>query len=104
MWNFELSHLADGEIVGIIRYTFKKWDTDQAIRYVGFLDAHFEAIGRGEVRTKVVLGHRADLHMSRCQRHVIFFQKRADDRPLILAVLHEQMELMERLQERLDEI
>jgi toxin ParE1/3/4 len=65
------------------------------------LDAHFEAIGKGEVRTKTVFGHRGDLHASRCQKHVIFHQERAGDVPLILAVFHESMELMERLKKRL---
>ncbi|MFC7339316.1 type II toxin-antitoxin system RelE/ParE family toxin [Haloferula chungangensis] len=102
MPNFELSHLADGDIAGIIRYTIVKWDDEQAIRYVGFLDAHFEAIGKGEARTKAVFGHRGDLRVSRCQRHVIFPQERSGDHPLILAVFHESMELMERLKERLD--
>ena len=101
MSNFELSHLADGDIAGIILYTIEKWDADQAIRYVGFLDAHFEAIGNGEARTKVILGHREDLRVSRCQKHVIFHLERAGGRPLILAVFHESMELMERLKERL---
>ncbi len=101
MPNFELSDLADGDIAGIIIYTIGKWDADQAIRYVGFLDAHFEAIGTGEARTKAVFGHREDLHVSRCQKHVVFHQERAGDRPLILAVFHESMELMERLKERL---
>jgi toxin ParE1/3/4 len=61
----------------------------------------FEAIGNGEVRTKAVFEHRGDLRVSRCQKHVIFHQERAGDRPLILAVFHESMELMERLSERL---
>lgn len=62
MPNFELSHLADGDIAGIIHYTIERWDADQAIRYVGFLDAHFEAIGNGEARTKAVFEHRGGIY------------------------------------------
>jgi len=104
MPNFELSYLADGDIAGIILYTIEKWDADQAIRYAGFLDAHFEAIGRGNACTKAIFGHRADLRVSRCQKHVVFHQERAGNCPLILAVFHERMELMERLSDRLNEI
>lgn len=93
MPNFELSYLADGDIAEIILYTIEKWDTDQEIRYVGFLDAHFEAI----------FGHRADLRVPRCKKHVIFHEERDGDLQLILAVFHESMELMERLKERLME-
>lgn len=104
MPNFELSYLADGDIAGIILYTIEKWDAEQAIRYVSLLDAHFEDIGNGTVRTQAVFEHRADLRTSRCQRHVIFHQDRPGNRPLILAVLHERMELLERLKDRLEDI
>lgn len=104
MPDFELSYLADCDIAGIIGYTIEKWDIDQAIRYVGVLDAHFEAIGKGDARTKAVFGHRTDLRLSRCQKHVIFHQERAGNCPLILAVFHERMELMVRLSDRLDEV
>jgi hypothetical protein len=40
-------------------------------------------------------------HPSPYLEHVIFHQERVGDRPLILAVFHESMELMERLKERL---
>lgn len=104
MPDFELSYLADCDIAGIIGYTIEKWDIDQAIRYVGVLDAHFEAIGKGDARTKAVFGHRTDLRVSRCQKHVIFHQERSSNCPLILAVFHERMELMVRLSDRLKEV
>ena len=104
MPNFELSYLADCDIAGIIAYTIDKWDIDQAIRYVGILDAHFEAIGKGGARTKAVFGHRTDLRVSRCEKHVIFHQERTGACPLILAVFHEQMDLMVRLSDRLNEV
>jgi toxin ParE1/3/4 len=104
MSNFELTYLADSDIAGIIGYTIEKWGIDQAIRYVGVLDAHFEAIGKGDARAKAVFGHRTDLRVSRCQKHVIFHQERTDNCPLILAVFHERMELMVRLSDRLNEV
>jgi toxin ParE1/3/4 len=102
MPNFELSYLADCDIAGIIGYTIEKWDTDQAIRYVGILDAHFEAIGKGDACAKAVFEHRTDLRVSRCKKHVIFHQERAGNCPLILAIFHERMELMVRLSDRLN--
>ena len=52
MPSFELSYLADCDITGIIGYTIEKCDIDQAIRYVGVLDAHFEVIGKGKPARK----------------------------------------------------
>ncbi len=104
MSKFELSFLADEDLEKIVTYTVQKWDVEQAIRYVGFLDRHFEAIGQGEVQTKKVIPHRSDLLVSRCQKHVIFHHVREEECPLILAVFHERMNLLARLAERLEDL
>ncbi len=38
---------------------------------------------------------------SRCEHHYVFFMTRDDACPLILAVLHENMDLIARISERL---
>jgi len=104
MSHFELSYLADADIEKIVIYTVQQWDVDQATRYIGLLDAHFEAIAKGEARTKKVFKHRDDLLFSRCQRHIVFHHVRAGESPLILAVFHERMDLMGRLAERFEDL
>ena len=101
MAHFELSHLADEDIEGIILYTIDQWGVEQAERYVGFLDDHFEEIGSGKARCKKLIPSREDLFVSKCKKHVVFHRKEGGEKPLILAVFHEQMDLMNRLSDRM---
>ena len=101
MPDFELSYLADQDIVKVINYTVDRWGAEQAARYAGLLDQHFEAIGNDLMLSKAVFEHRNDLCVSRCQKHMVFYWKRKNQPPLILAVLHSRMDLMVHLEERL---
>jgi toxin ParE1/3/4 len=101
MPNYEISFLADEDLENIARYTIRTWDIEQAEKYMALLDKHFEELGTDKVRTRVFIKHRKELKVSRCQKHVVFHLGRIDSVPLILAVLHESMDLMERLKGRL---
>ena len=100
---YELAEAAARDLEGIALYTISKWGSKQALRYVALLSSHFDAIGNGKARTRIFLQHRPELHVSRVQHHYVFHLSRVKDRPLILAVLHERMDLMSRLRERLSE-
>jgi toxin ParE1/3/4 len=101
MANYELTEAADEDLKGIASYTISKWGSGQAVRYGAFLDAHFEAIGSGKARTRVFLRHRPELRVSRARNHYVFHLEREKQCPLILAVLHEHMDLLTRLRARL---
>lgn len=73
----------------------------QAARYAALLDAHFEKIGTDNARTRIFLQHRPELRVSRVGHHYVFHSEREKGVPLILAVLHERMDLMNRLRARL---
>ena len=101
MANYELTGAADEDLKSIALYTISKWGPDQAMRYGAFLDAHFEAIGTGKARTRIFLRHRPELRVSHARHHYVFQLEREEQRPLILAVFHEHMDLMTRLRARL---
>jgi toxin ParE1/3/4 len=103
MPNYELAEAAEDDLKGIALYTVSKWGSNQASRYAALLDAHFEVIGKGEARTRVFLPHRPELRVSRVEHHYVFHLERRNQYPLILAVFHEQMDLMARLRDRLEE-
>ena len=75
---------------------------EQARRYESLLENHFRAIGHQKTRALVFLKHRPELLVSRVEHHYVFHLVREMQCPLILAVLHENMELMNRLRDRLD--
>jgi len=58
-------------------------------------------IRRNDAIEKSVFEHRDDIRVSRCQHHYVFFVRDDDLGTLILAVLHENMDLLERLRQRL---
>jgi toxin ParE1/3/4 len=99
---YELTEGADADIQAIARYTVSMWGVEQARRYQALLDRHLQAIGRKKARTRVFLNHRPELLVSRIEHHYVFHQARKNQCPLILAVLHETMDLLNRLRARLD--
>ncbi len=103
MPEYEISPGAQRDLLDIACYTIKTWGLKQADRYESALRKHFNAIGDGTARARHPLSHRPELLVSRCEHHYTFYQKRENLCPLILAVFHEKMDLMTRLQSRLVE-
>ena len=102
MANYQLSSLARGDLREIAHYGLSQWGIAQARRYQQTLENCFRAIGEGEITGRAFIKRRADLLFTRCEHHFIFFVRRADKCPLILAVFHERMDLMTRLRARLE--
>ncbi|MGO9204133.1 MAG: type II toxin-antitoxin system RelE/ParE family toxin [Limisphaerales bacterium] len=101
MPNYELAEAAEADLKSIALYTISKWGARQAARYGAMLDSHFEAIGKGKARSRIFLQHRPGLRVSRMEHHYVFHLNREGQCPLILAVFHENMDLMVRLGDRL---
>lgn len=101
MAEYEITPGVQSDLLDIGRYTTRTWGAAQALRYKASLTGAFAAIARDEIRSRAVKKSRPELRFARCEHHYIFFQVREGREPLILAVLHERMELMERLKERL---
>ena len=102
MPNYELAGAAEADLKRIALYTISKWGPNQSARYGDKLDAHFEAIGNGKAKTRIFLPQRPELRVSRVEHHYIFHLDREKQCPIILAVLHERMDLMSRLRTRLE--
>ncbi len=102
MPTWELTDGADADLVGIARYTIDTWGEEQAGRYASALERHFGAISKKPDQGRIFLSHRPELRATRCEHHYVFHLIRAKQSPLILAVLHERMDLMARLSKRLD--
>lgn len=100
--DYDLAEAAEEDLRNISLYTISKWGMKQAARYAAKLDTHFEAIGHGKAKSRSFLRHRPELRVSRVEHHFIFHLERKSRRPLILAVFHENMDLMSRLRSRLD--
>ena len=96
-----LSLAVEQDLLEIARYTSRRWGAEQADRYLTSLERRFEDIRVSAARERTPLPHRPEYRAVRCDHHVIFFTRR-EDRVIILAVLHARMDLIARLEERLD--
>ena len=102
MAEYALGLEAENDLMEIGRYTARTWGLEQTERYLSKLDEHFLAISEGTVHAREFLEDRPDLFYSHCQHHYVFFARDDDGSVLILAVFHENMDLMARLTERLE--
>ncbi len=102
MKGYRLAPAAAQDLLEIAAYTIRTWGNEQAERYERALVDHFMALARGDVPTKAPIRGRPELIVSRCEHHYVFAVLQEGDSLLILAVLHEKMDLMTRLRRRLD--
>ncbi|WP_226584427.1 type II toxin-antitoxin system RelE/ParE family toxin [Acuticoccus sediminis] len=99
MTPYRFTSSAHEDLVDIWLYTQETWGEAQADLYQDALHRCCERIASGEVKARSLPGlERVRLH--RCQHHVLFFVEQ-DQAVVIVAVLHERMNLIERLRERL---
>ena len=101
MASYTFTRSAQNDLRDIAKYTSKQWGKDQALKYAGDLDQCFEAIAKGHVIEKAVSENVPDIFYQRMQKHIIFYQKGANNDVVILALLHEKMDMINRLLERL---
>jgi len=101
MVSYTFTRSAQNDLRDIAIYTSKQWGIDQAFKYAGDLDQCFEAISKGSIIEKAVSENTTDIFYHRMQKHIIFYQKLENNDLVILAILHEKMDLMKRLEDRL---
>ena len=101
MSSYILTAAAEADLRDIIRYTRSRWGAEQARKYVATLE-------HGMARLAAGVGHFRDmsalypaLRTAHCEHHYIFCLPRDDGPTLVVAILHEQMDLMVRLVGRL---
>jgi toxin ParE1/3/4 len=98
----DITPLAESDLLGIWNYTADTWGVEQANRYLRDFDACFSAITAGTIMAKRPLPGRPRLQSMRCQHHYVFFlTAKQSGKPIIIAILHENMDLIARLKERL---
>ena len=96
---YRFAPAADEDLTDIWLYSYATWGEDQADRYIEALHACCERIAAGDAATRPVFNLDC-IHTHHCRHHVLFFTTEGDE-IVILAILHERMDLIERLRDRL---
>ena len=102
MTEYRLAPEAENDLAEIAIYTLERWGSDQVRRYEAGLIACIKAIASGTASVKHPLPHRPEIVSLHCQHHYVLALLRPSEPTGIIAVLHEQMDLPRRLQERLN--
>jgi plasmid stabilization system protein ParE len=101
--NYVLTDDAEADLRGIIRYTRKEWGAEQVRTYVAKLKADIARVAAGQGVFKELDALYPALRMARCEHHYVFCLPRQNAPALIVAILHERMDLMARLADRLND-
>ena len=99
MKSYDLTLAAEEDLRGIWRYTYEAWGPVQAEKYFDQIVACCEAVGEGRARSKSFSKLPNEIRVYRCEHHYIVWF--AGDRPIIIAILHERMDFLRRLKNRL---
>lgn len=98
---YVLTSDAEADVREIVRHTRAAWGTEQVRRYLGKLEQGMERLAAGEVPFREMSAIHPALRMAHCGYHYLFCLPRERAPALIVAVLHERMEIMARLAGRL---
>ena len=100
-WPYVLTKAAEGDLREVIGYTRRQWGAAQARRYAAQLQSCTEALVAGDGRHRDMGELYPGLRMLHCEHHYIFCLPRPDSPALIVAILHERMDLITRVAGRL---
>ena len=101
MLPYELTPAAEADLQEIARYTLCQWGVRQQRRYARQLEACFRGIADGSLKSRDFSEQYPQVRVTRCQHHYIFYLYPERQKPRIFAVLHEHMDLLARIGERL---
>ncbi len=98
---FDFLPAADADLREIIRYSRKQWGVAQTHTYVAALKHGIEELAKGEGFYKTLSEVHPELRIAHCGHHYIFCLNRSDAPAIIVAILHERMDMLARLKSRL---
>ena len=102
MQPYLLTPSAEQDLKNIARYTLKQWGRKQSMHYARLIEACFLKIADRVSFSRSFSERYPQIQVTRCEHYYIFYIHPEGRRPCIIAVLHERMDLVARLKNRLD--
>lgn len=99
--DYVLTLAAEADIRSIVRYTRQQWGDAQVRAYMSRLESGIGRFAAGEGAFRDMSAMHAGLRMMRCEHHFVFGLFRKTGPVLIVAILHERMDMMQRMGDRL---
>jgi len=98
---YEIGTLAEEDLRRIVNYTFDQFGEAQTIKYMSQLKQCTKKLALSEGHYKKLDDLYPSMRLKHCQHHYIFGLMRNKHPMLVVAVFHEQMDLMEQSKARL---
>ena len=98
---FDFSLDAHQDLLKIVDYTFDRFGEKQALKYTQQLDLCARRMANGKGQIKLLSDINESLCSCHCQHHYIFGLRRLNRPFLIIAIIHERMDLIKRITNRL---
>ena len=99
MANYILTIKAVGDLSNIWDYTFEVWSEAQADKYYYMLLESLQEIAEGKVTGKKYAEIRNDIFGFKIGQHIVFYRKLNLNTVEITRILHNRMDLKNRLEE-----
>lgn len=96
-----LTRSAAADLRSIVQYTHEHWGVTQCRAYVTQIETAATEVALGKGRYRKLDELLPGLRVRQVGRHYLFCLTRNGDPALILAILHERMDIVTRLKERL---
>lgn len=99
--SYELSPDAQQDLREVARYTGNRWGREALEKYRNGLHATFDSIGDGSVFKRTFSKEFPHLLVTKYRYHFVFYIREGLERPVIIGVVHERRDTVNRLIERL---
>ena len=96
---YEISEKANEDFNDIWLYTFETWSQEQADRYYNLILDEIEYIAENFESGKSMEHLRKGYRATKVKSHIIFYRKSKRDTVEIIRVLHQRMDIENRLNE-----
>jgi len=100
MGKYKLTNKAVDDLTRIWNYTYDRWSENQADRYYQMLLDNFNEVATNPDSGKNYSGVIENLLGFRAGRHIIFYRKIEENEIEITRILHEQMDIKNRIKEK----
>lgn len=102
MQTYVLSKEAEKDLREIARYTLNKWDDTAFRKYKNGLSKKMNDIGKNSVVEHSFSKTFPQLFVAKYRYHFIFYLTEGGDKPIIIGIIHEQRDIVNRLKNRLE--
>jgi len=99
---YRLTKAADKDFEEIIRYTLDDHGIRQVQKYSALLLSCLNNLAKNKGHIRRMPDIHSDLRYIRCEHHYIFGLKQQKGPIIIFAILHERMEMLQRISDRLE--